>query len=196
MAQDYLDLVSNVEAMYPRAIGGSSRDEPLRLQLVPFANNAMKEVERIRRWSLAYGTAQQVTTQGVAIYAIPAAILAITNLYWLTRLDFRVGWRTTRLELRRVYGEGSIPQAASWILDPRHEYPDLPFAGSGGSGRQLHAHLRGLPDPSADRRDDGTVSNSTVLTVPSTVPGDRGIPTSAIGRASRFAGPGTRSPRR
>jgi hypothetical protein len=83
LARDWIDLLSNIEAAYPRAIGGSSRDEPLRLQLVPWANNVLKEVERIRRWSLAYGTAQQITSAGNAVYGIPAAILVITNLYWL-----------------------------------------------------------------------------------------------------------------
>jgi hypothetical protein len=197
MARDWLDLVSNIEAAYPRAIGGSSRDEPLRLQLVPFANNAMKEVERIRRWSLAYGTAQQITFAGNATYAIPAAILVITNLYWLDTTGFprRLEDYTAR-ELREVYGEGSTPPRGApvgfAILGTNVQLFPVPDSAGPSSGNYTLI-FEGYQVLQPIVETTGTIAGapSTTLTVPSTnYLTQRNVPVFATGLGVSIRGAG------
>ena len=108
MSRDWIDIVLDVEAAYLRATGGTLYDENLRSRLVPWANNAFKEIERIRRWPFAYGTAQQITTAGTQIYAIPAGITTISNLYYLdsTGTPILLALYDT-MQMRESYGEGS-----------------------------------------------------------------------------------------
>jgi hypothetical protein len=172
MARDYLDLVSDLEAYYARAIGGSSHDEPLRLQLVRYAGNCFKEIERIRRWSLAYGTAQQVTVQGTATYAIPAGILTITDLYYLDSTGTpHVLEDYAARELRQVYGEGSAstqgPPVGFSILGTNVQLFPVPD-GSGPSAGNYTLIFEGYQTLQPVIETTGTVNNSTSLTVPST----------------------------
>jgi hypothetical protein len=172
MARDYLDLVQDIEGYYPRAIGGNTRDEPLRLLLVKYANNAMKEIERIRRWSLAYGTATQVTTQGNATYAIPAALLTITNIYYLTTTGSPVRLDDySAMQLRDTYGEGSIPPQGSprgfSVLGTNIQiFPVPDFAGptSGNYSLIIEGYQSLIPIVETT----GTTVGTTSLTVPST----------------------------
>jgi hypothetical protein len=172
MARDYLDLVSTVEGYYPRAIGGNTRDEPLRLQLVTYANNAMKEIERIRRWSLAYGTATQVTSQGNATYVIPANILTITNIYYLTTTGSPVRLDDySAMQLRDTYGEGPLPPQGApkgfAILGTNFQiFPVPDFAGPASGNYNLI--IEGYQSLAQIVETTGTTAGTTTLTVPST----------------------------
>ena len=106
MAQSWVDLALDIEGPYPRAFGGSTRDETLRLSLVRWANNLFKEIERTRRWPFAYGTATIVTVAGTQSYAIPAGILAISNIYFLDTGGNPVTLENySAQEMRRAFGE-------------------------------------------------------------------------------------------
>jgi hypothetical protein len=107
LSQSWLDLVFDLEAAYPRAAGGTTKDETLRLSLVRWANNLFKEVERTRRWSLAYGVANIITIPGQAAYPIPAGILAISNVYYLdvAGQPIQLG-NYSAMEMRHAFGEG------------------------------------------------------------------------------------------
>jgi hypothetical protein len=167
-----LDLVADIEGYYPVAQGGNSRNEPLRLLLVKYANNAMKEIERIRRWSLAYGTATQVTTQGTATYAIPAAILTITNIYYLTTTGSPVRLDDySAMQLRDTYGEGSIPPQGSprgfSVLGTNLQiFPVPDFAGPSAGNYTLI--IEGYQTLTPIVETTGTTNGTTSLTVPST----------------------------
>jgi hypothetical protein len=103
-----VDLALDVESYYPRARGGTDRDEALRRELVRFANNSMKEIERDRRWSLSYGAAQLVTVAGTAIYPLPAGLLTIDSLYRLDPAGTAIPLDSyDATEMRIAWGEGA-----------------------------------------------------------------------------------------
>lgn len=100
----------DIEAAYLRATGGQLYDENLRSRLVPWANNAFKEVERLRRWPFAYGTDQStITTAGTQSYPIPSGITTISNLYYLDSTGTpQLIENYDAMQLRLTYGEGAI----------------------------------------------------------------------------------------
>ena len=139
MAQSWPDLALDVEAAYPKTVGGNSRDETLRQSLVRWLNNLMKEIERTRRWSLAYGTAQQNTTAGTQTYTIPAGILNISNLYYIdTAGEPQPLQNYSAMEMRLAYGEGSLSQSgpprAYSVLGTNVEIFPVPDASGPTSG--------------------------------------------------------------
>jgi hypothetical protein len=195
MARDYLDLVGTIEGYYPRAIGGNARDEPLRLQLVTYANNAMKEIERMRRWTLSYGTSSITTAQGTATYPIPAGILTITNLYYLTTTGSPVRLDDySAMQLRDTYGEGSLPPQGAprgfAILGTNIQlFPVPDNAGPTAGNYQLV--VEGYQALQQIVETTGTlVAPTATLTVPSTpYLAQKGIPTSGTtGLSVRAAG--------
>lgn len=109
MARDWTEIVAQIEAHYPTAAGGG-QDARLQANLSRFCNSLFKEMERKRRWSLAYGTGTFTTVAGTAVYNIPSSITAISHLYYLLPTGAVVELENYDAgELRRIYGEGSAP---------------------------------------------------------------------------------------
>jgi hypothetical protein len=111
MARDWLQIAEAIEAAYPRSLGGATGDENLRLQLVDWANDGMNEIQKIRRWTLAFGTATTVTTPGTSTYAIPNGIAPLDNLYYVDASGYpQVIENYTRIQASLRIGEGaSVP---------------------------------------------------------------------------------------
>jgi hypothetical protein len=133
----------------------------------------MKEVERIRRWPFAYGTAQQQTIAGTATYAIPAGILTISNLYYLdTNGQPQIIENYSAMELRRTYGEGAGatggPPRKYSILGTNIEiFPTPDFTGpSAGNYTLLFEGYQSLLPIVETTGSIGATAN--LLTVPST----------------------------
>ena len=196
MALSWPDLVLDIEAAYPKALGGASRSEDLRLSLVRWANNLFKEIERTRRWSLAYGTAQQVTTPGTQIYPIPAGILNISNLYYIDTAGIPQPLENYAvMELRRAYGEGSVAQSGPprgySVLGTNIEVFPVPDA-SGPTAGNYTLIFEGYQSLTPIVETSGTTTAlSTTLTVPSTAYlAARNVPTvGTTSLAVRGAGP-------
>lgn len=117
MARDWTELVSVLEGHYPTAIGSGGQDTTLRASLTKFANSLFKEIERQRRWSLAYNTTSFPTVAGTQSYAFPSSIVVISRAYYLLTTGMPI---TLELydaqELRRIFGEG----AATTQSQPRY----------------------------------------------------------------------------
>lgn len=119
MARDWLEIARSIEGRYPRAAGGVAADEVLRKQLVPWANIAMQEIERIKRWSLAYGKSSFPTVDGTAIYSIPSGVLGIKHVYRLSATGHPIPLRSyDTAPLREKHGEPPAPPAVKG--EPRY----------------------------------------------------------------------------
>jgi len=124
-----LQIVRAIEGLYPKTKGlgdpnFTNQDENLRIQLVPFANEVLRELERSRRWRLNWKTAQQVTSQGSAVYQMPVDYSTVKRIWYTTATG---GIKTLRLadenEIRLVKGDSSSsipPQGAPllWAQQP------------------------------------------------------------------------------
>ena len=112
MARDITDLIQQVTAHYPTALGGAGQDSTLALAVIRFANSLFNTIDTERRWSLSYSSTSQLTTPGTSQYAIPTGMTAISHFYWLqstagapvTMQNFDIQ------ELRRMFGDGSAAQ--------------------------------------------------------------------------------------
>lgn len=115
MAREWTEIVAQIEAHYPTAAGGTGQDSRLQLNLARFASSFFKDMERKRRWSLAYIATPFTTTAALATYPIPANITAIRHLYYL----LPSGGVPVELELydpgelRLAFGEGVNSQQGS-----------------------------------------------------------------------------------
>lgn len=194
MSRDYLAIAESIEADYPRASGGPA-DEPLRLQLVDWANDALNEIQRIRRWSLAYGKATQVTTPGTAVYSIPAGIRPLTNIYWLDSSGYPTlleNYAAMQGRLRLGEGAASTTGYPAYYAMEGTSIQIFPVPDANGptSGNYTlvfegYQQLTALPIVETT----GTVSNSATLTVPSTAYlTARGVLTIGTGVSIRGAG--------
>lgn len=114
--RDYLAIIKQLEAYYPKARGTATlngalqaQDEDLRQALVPFANSTMRAIERVNRWRMGYMTTTVVTASGTSLYSFSGGSWThIHRIYWR--------WSTGRIvplelmeqnEPRLVYGDGS-----------------------------------------------------------------------------------------
>lgn len=173
MARDWVDILPLIEGPYPRAAGGTSKDEALRLELVGWANNLFKEIERTRRWPMAYGTATIVTTAGVQTYPIPAGILYISNLYWMDTSGTPVPIENySAMQMRRAFGEGAqsqpgAPTKCSVLGNNLEIFPVPDNAGPTGGNYTLIVEGYQTLTPIVETSGT-TVGGSPTLTVPST----------------------------
>jgi hypothetical protein len=114
VAREWTDIAAEIEGQYPTARGFGGQDARLQLCLSRFANSFFKFFERTRRWSLAYKVVTITTTPNVAIYTIPAPMLTLSHVYYLTPTGAPVALDSyDAQELRTVYGEGANSIAAA-----------------------------------------------------------------------------------
>lgn len=172
MAREWTDLVSELEAHYPTALGAAGQDTRLQAVLVRFANSLFKEIERQRRWSLAYSQSAIVTVAGTQLYAIPAGITAITHLYYLLATGQPVELELyDPQELRRIYGEGaaSVRAAPRFFAINGTNLELFPLPDANGSVGSYTLVVEGYSALTPIVETSGaTTAASAVLTVPST----------------------------
>jgi hypothetical protein len=181
-----------MEGEYPTAIGSGGQDNVLRLSLVKFANSLFKEIERKRRWSLAYGTTSFVTSAGVQLYTFPTSLLVISRLYYLLPSGDPI---TLELydaqELRRIYGEGpAAPQSMPRMFAINGTQIELfpPPDTNGGANYTIIGEGYGALTPIVEATGT-TVALSTQLTVPATgYLTSRGVPAAGSAVSIRQAG--------
>lgn len=109
MARDWTAIVSQIEGFYPSALGGTSRDEALRLQLVQWLNSLMDHLEKEQRWALSYVKDTIAVASPVPVYALPSGQLVQEYVYRLDSTGQQITLeKYAASELRRVYGEGPL----------------------------------------------------------------------------------------
>lgn len=118
MARDIIDILARVEAHYPQAVGGTSRDDILRSSLVGFANDTIGEIDRERRWSLSYSEFTAGTSAGDQVYPLTVPSLGnsfggfdydrIKRVYYLdANGKIQMLERMEREELQRLYADNT-----------------------------------------------------------------------------------------
>ena len=118
---DWVSIAQRIEALYPRATGGSTGDEGCRQMLVPWVNDVFKEITRIRRWTRSYSRSSFVTVQGTqeygtgtnenfGAYTNPALTTGISNVWRVGAAGEVIPLRRfSPQEMRRAYGQGTVP---------------------------------------------------------------------------------------
>lgn len=184
MARDYLAIVKQVEGYQPKALGTATlnavlqtQDEPLRQNLLDYANFALSELEKVNRWRKGFTATTVVTAAGTSLYSFASnGWINIHKIYW----RYSTG-RVVEMELmdqqepRMIFGDGPNAQQG----------PPRFYALVGAQGSQLQLY----PTPDASGPDSGnytlqieyyqslpklietvgtTTALSTTLVVPST----------------------------
>jgi len=176
LAREWSELYSEICAHYPTALGDSGQDTTLAAAVLKFFNSLQKRINTDRRWSLSYFTTPAATTQGNAVYAIPAGMTNISHLYWLTTAGQPVTMESYDVqELRRRYGDGANAQQGEpqyfAVLGPNVQVFPTPD-GSGPSSGQYILNFEGYNELTPIIETTGTTTTggaATTLTVPSTV---------------------------
>jgi len=107
--RDFVEVLKQVESLYPSSAGGTSKDEALRASLVLYTNSLFKEIEREQHWAIARTRTNIAVVAGTATYPIPAGVTAIQYVYYLDTSGAQVTIDLYEVsELRRVYGEGAV----------------------------------------------------------------------------------------
>lgn len=183
MARDWTDLLAIIEGHYPTAVGAGGQDVTLRRSLTKFANALFKEIERMRRWSLAYGTAVFGTVPGTQNYGFPTSLTVLSRVYWLQPTGKPVTLENfDAQELRRIFGEGANAQQGPpryfTINGTQLELFPVPDAsGPVGGNYQILVDGYGMLTPIVETSGTTTAASST-LTVPSSAYlTDRGLAT-------------------
>jgi hypothetical protein len=109
--RDFMGVVRAIEGLYPKAKGTldanfPNQDDQLRIQITPFANELLRELERARRWRLSWRTAQQVTSSPTNIYTFPLDVSTIKRIWWRRSSgSIQVLRRSDEAEIRLIKGE-------------------------------------------------------------------------------------------
>lgn len=170
MARDWTELVAVMEGEYPTSIGSGGQDNVLRSSLVKYANSLFKEIERKRRWSLAYGTTSFTTVAGTQTYVFPTQLLVISRLYYLLPTGQPITLENyDPQELRRMFGEGpnSPPAPPRYFAINGATIELFPVPDdNAGSNYVFIAEGYGALTPIVETTGTTTAANAT-LTVPS-----------------------------
>lgn len=176
MAYDWLSIAKRIEATYPQAIGGATRDDVLRSRLVPWFNDVLIELDLMQRWSYEFVTNTQLTTSGVATYPLPTGMTTIKYVYYVTSSSQpRYLRKFDTFELGKVYGSPTSPSESpgapvTYSLDNRTItiFPNPDLSGNDSGGNFLLYFVGYQVTPPIIETTGTTTAASPILTVPST----------------------------